>query len=178
MGSDRGSLSQSECSSPSLASPPHSPLNLETSSFASSQSQNSIASLPRISISTVPMGERRKDSHYYFLPHFSSSRYVFRTRSLLRLPAHSRPRFSSVRCLRSASCLTSDSLLPLPLALWHAAMWLCCPHPCTWCLCRGGGYMAVADGSCNCSLCTFCSFCMFVHEMILRCLVKGENVVM
>ncbi|XP_075073186.1 disks large homolog 5 isoform X1 [Mixophyes fleayi] len=88
MGSERGSLSQSECSSPSLASPPHSPLNLETSSFASSQSQNSIASLPRISISTVPMGERRKD------------RYVFRTRSLLRLPAHSRPRFSSVRCLR------------------------------------------------------------------------------
>ncbi|XP_040294835.1 disks large homolog 5 isoform X5 [Bufo bufo] len=61
MGSDRGSLSQSESSSPSLASPPHSPLNLETSSFASSQSQNSIASLPRISISTVPMGERRKD---------------------------------------------------------------------------------------------------------------------
>ncbi|XP_072281255.1 disks large homolog 5 isoform X2 [Pyxicephalus adspersus] len=60
-GSDRGSLSQSECSSPSLSSPPHSPLNLETSSFASSQSQNSIASLPRISISTVPMGERRKD---------------------------------------------------------------------------------------------------------------------
>ncbi|PIO37567.1 hypothetical protein AB205_0012370, partial [Aquarana catesbeiana] len=61
VGSDRGSLSQSECSSPSLSSPPHSPLNLETSSFASSQSQNSIASLPRISISTVPMGERRKD---------------------------------------------------------------------------------------------------------------------
>ncbi|KAM8923762.1 disks large homolog 5 isoform 2-T2 [Pelodytes ibericus] len=61
MGSDRGSLSHSECSSPSLASPPHSPLNLETSSFASSQSQNSVGSLPRISISTVPMGERRKD---------------------------------------------------------------------------------------------------------------------
>ncbi|XP_075697912.1 disks large homolog 5 isoform X3 [Rhinoderma darwinii] len=61
MSSDRGSLSQSECSSPSLASPPHSPLNLETSSFASSHSQISIASLPRISISTVPMGERRKD---------------------------------------------------------------------------------------------------------------------
>ncbi|XP_072281256.1 disks large homolog 5 isoform X3 [Pyxicephalus adspersus] len=99
-GSDRGSLSQSECSSPSLSSPPHSPLNLETSSFASSQSQNSIASLPRISISTVPMGERRKDSHYYLFPHVSSSRYVFRTRSLLRLPARSRPRFSSVRCLR------------------------------------------------------------------------------
>ncbi|XP_053306453.1 disks large homolog 5 [Spea bombifrons] len=61
MGSDRGSLSHSECSSPSLASPPHSPLNLETSSFASSQSQNSVASLPRISVSTVPMGDRRKD---------------------------------------------------------------------------------------------------------------------
>ncbi|KAM4704287.1 disks large homolog 5 [Rhinophrynus dorsalis] len=61
VGSDRGSLSNSECSSPSLASPPHSPLNLETSSFASNQSQNSIASLPRISVSTVPMGERRKD---------------------------------------------------------------------------------------------------------------------
>ncbi|XP_053548098.1 disks large homolog 5 [Bombina bombina] len=60
-GSDRGSLSQSECSSPSLASPPHSPLNLETSSFASCQSQNSITSLPRISVSTVPLGERRKD---------------------------------------------------------------------------------------------------------------------
>ncbi|KAM4032893.1 disks large homolog 5 isoform 1-T1 [Anomaloglossus baeobatrachus] len=100
MGSDRGSLSQSECSSPSLVSPPHSPLNLEMSSFASSQSQNSIASLPRISVSTVPMADRRKDSHYYFLPYFSSPRYVFRTRSLLRLPAHSRPRFSSVRCLR------------------------------------------------------------------------------
>ncbi|KAM4636733.1 disks large homolog 5 [Discoglossus pictus] len=60
-GSDRGSLSQSECSSPSLASPPHSPLNLETSSFASCPSQNSISSLPRISISTVPLGDRRKD---------------------------------------------------------------------------------------------------------------------
>ncbi|KAG8434972.1 hypothetical protein GDO86_013074 [Hymenochirus boettgeri] len=61
VGSERGSLSHSECSSPSLASPPHSPLNLETSSFASSQSQNSVGSLPRISISTVPLGERRKD---------------------------------------------------------------------------------------------------------------------
>ncbi|KAE8591414.1 hypothetical protein XENTR_v10018443 [Xenopus tropicalis] len=61
VGSDRGSLSHSECSSPSLASPPHSPLNLETSSFASSQSQSSVASLPRISVSTVPIGERRKD---------------------------------------------------------------------------------------------------------------------
>ncbi|OCT58753.1 disks large homolog 5 isoform X2 [Xenopus laevis] len=61
VGSDRGSQSHSECSSPSLASPPHSPLNLETSSFASSQSQSSVASLPRISVSTVPIGERRKD---------------------------------------------------------------------------------------------------------------------
>ncbi|XP_030234230.1 disks large homolog 5 isoform X3 [Gadus morhua] len=63
LGSDRGSLSHSECSSPSLITPPQSPLNLETSSFASSQSQGSISTLPRISVSPLPMGERRKDSH-------------------------------------------------------------------------------------------------------------------
>lgn len=56
-----GSLSHSECSSPSLITPPQSPLNLETSSFASSQSQNSLSTLPRISISPVSAGERRKD---------------------------------------------------------------------------------------------------------------------
>uniref|UniRef100_A0A3P9PNB4 Discs, large homolog 5a (Drosophila) n=1 Tax=Poecilia reticulata TaxID=8081 RepID=A0A3P9PNB4_POERE len=64
LGSDRGSLSHSECSSPSLITPPQSPLNLETSSFASSQSQGSISTLPRISISPVPIGERRKDRPY------------------------------------------------------------------------------------------------------------------
>uniref|UniRef100_A0A8C3L4S1 Discs large MAGUK scaffold protein 5 n=1 Tax=Chrysolophus pictus TaxID=9089 RepID=A0A8C3L4S1_CHRPC len=64
MGSDRGSLSHSECSSPSLITPPQSPLNLETSSFASSQSQNSLSTLPRISISPVSAGERRKDRPY------------------------------------------------------------------------------------------------------------------
>uniref|UniRef100_A0A8C4UQE0 Discs large MAGUK scaffold protein 5 n=1 Tax=Falco tinnunculus TaxID=100819 RepID=A0A8C4UQE0_FALTI len=64
MGSDRGSLSHSECSSPSLITPPQSPLNLETSSFASSQSQNSLSTLPRISISPVSIGERRKDRPY------------------------------------------------------------------------------------------------------------------
>ncbi|KAK6293801.1 hypothetical protein J4Q44_G00361270 [Coregonus suidteri] len=64
LGSDRGSLSHSECSSPSLITPPHSPLNLETSSFASSQSQSSISTLPRISVSPVPIGERRKDRPY------------------------------------------------------------------------------------------------------------------
>ncbi|XP_068806620.1 disks large homolog 5 isoform X3 [Struthio camelus] len=64
MGSDRGSLSHSECSSPSLVTPPQSPLNLETSSFASSQSQNSLSTLPRISISPVSAGERRKDRPY------------------------------------------------------------------------------------------------------------------
>ncbi|NWJ00007.1 DLG5 protein, partial [Crypturellus undulatus] len=64
MGSDRGSLSHSECSSPSLITPPQSPLNLETSSFASSQSQNSLSTLPRISISPVSVGERRKDRPY------------------------------------------------------------------------------------------------------------------
>ncbi|KAL2083599.1 hypothetical protein ACEWY4_021372 [Coilia grayii] len=64
LGSDRGSLSHSECSSPSLITPPLSPLNLETSSFASSQSQGSIATLPRISVSPVPVVERRKDRPY------------------------------------------------------------------------------------------------------------------
>lgn len=58
-----GSLSHSECSSPSLITPPLSPLNLETSSFASSQSQGSISTLPRISVSPVPTEERRKDRY-------------------------------------------------------------------------------------------------------------------
>ncbi|XP_074814759.1 disks large homolog 5 isoform X1 [Natator depressus] len=88
LGSDRGSLSHSECSSPSLITPPQSPLNLETSSFASSQSQNSLSTLPRISISPVSTGERRKD------------RYLFRNRSFLRIPLAPRPRFSSLRSLR------------------------------------------------------------------------------
>ncbi|XP_028915376.1 disks large homolog 5 isoform X7 [Ornithorhynchus anatinus] len=88
MGSDRGSLSHSECSSPNLITPPQSPLNLETSSFASSQSQNSLSTLPRISISPVSIGERRKD------------RYLFHNRSFLRIPGAPRPRFSSLRSLR------------------------------------------------------------------------------
>ncbi|CAB1343842.1 unnamed protein product, partial [Coregonus sp. 'balchen'] len=88
LGSDRGSLSHSECSSPSLITPPHSPLNLETSSFASSQSQSSISTLPRISVSPVPIGERRKD------------RSLYHNRSFLRIPLAARPRFSSLRSLR------------------------------------------------------------------------------
>ncbi|MED6251342.1 Disks large 5, partial [Ataeniobius toweri] len=88
LGSDRGSLSHSECSSPSLITPPQSPLNLETSSFASSQSQGSISTLPRISVSPVPIGERRKD------------RSLYRNRSFLRIPLAARPRFSSLRSLR------------------------------------------------------------------------------
>ncbi|XP_017286260.1 disks large homolog 5a isoform X1 [Kryptolebias marmoratus] len=64
LGSDRGSLSHSECSSPSLITPPLSPLNLETSSFASTQSQSSVSTLPRISVSPVQIGERRKDRPY------------------------------------------------------------------------------------------------------------------
>ncbi|KAJ7415773.1 hypothetical protein WISP_76277 [Willisornis vidua] len=63
-GMSAGSLSHSECSSPSLITPPQSPLNLETSSFTSSQSQNSLSTLPRISISPVSIGERRKDRPY------------------------------------------------------------------------------------------------------------------
>ncbi|XP_076016418.1 disks large homolog 5-like isoform X2 [Genypterus blacodes] len=66
LGSDRGSVSHSECSSPSLITPPQSPLNLETSSFVSSQSHGSISTstLPRISVSPLPIGERRKDRPY------------------------------------------------------------------------------------------------------------------
>uniref|UniRef100_A0A8C6UIL0 Discs, large homolog 5a (Drosophila) n=1 Tax=Neogobius melanostomus TaxID=47308 RepID=A0A8C6UIL0_9GOBI len=66
LGSDRGKIvtSETKCSSPSLITPPQSPLNLETSSFASSQSQGSISTLPRISVSPVPIGERRKDRPY------------------------------------------------------------------------------------------------------------------
>uniref|UniRef100_G3NC95 Discs, large homolog 5b (Drosophila), tandem duplicate 1 n=1 Tax=Gasterosteus aculeatus aculeatus TaxID=481459 RepID=G3NC95_GASAC len=57
-GSHKGSLSHSECSSPT---PPMSPVNLETSSFTSSQSQSSISTRPRISVSPAPVGDRRKD---------------------------------------------------------------------------------------------------------------------
>ncbi|XP_043911699.1 disks large homolog 5 [Protopterus annectens] len=66
MSSDRGSLSHSECSSPSLASPPHSPVNVDTSSFSSSsQSQSSIATFPVISVSPVPaFGKYGKDRPY------------------------------------------------------------------------------------------------------------------
>ncbi|XP_078055665.1 disks large homolog 5a isoform X12 [Mustelus asterias] len=59
-GSDRGS----ERNSPSLITPPQSPMNLETSSFGSSQSQSSISSLTKISISPVSSGEHRKDRPY------------------------------------------------------------------------------------------------------------------
>ncbi|XP_067828641.1 disks large homolog 5a isoform X5 [Heptranchias perlo] len=63
-GSDRGS----ERSSPSLITPPQSPMNLETSSFGSSQSQSSISSLTKISISPVSTGEHRKDRPYLHEP--------------------------------------------------------------------------------------------------------------
>ncbi|XP_030195412.1 disks large homolog 5 isoform X2 [Gadus morhua] len=61
VGSDRGSLSHSECSSPT---PPLSPVRLDTASFASSQSQGSIAAQARISVSPAPIGDRRKDRPY------------------------------------------------------------------------------------------------------------------
>uniref|UniRef100_A0A8C7FRW8 Discs large MAGUK scaffold protein 5 n=1 Tax=Oncorhynchus kisutch TaxID=8019 RepID=A0A8C7FRW8_ONCKI len=59
-GSDRGS-------SLSHSTPPMSPANLETASFASSQSQSSIstsATQPRISASPALIGDRRKDRPY------------------------------------------------------------------------------------------------------------------
>ncbi|XP_068610419.1 disks large homolog 5-like [Brachionichthys hirsutus] len=60
-GSDRGSLSRSECSSPT---PPVSPVHLDISSFSSSQSQGSVLSHHRISVSAAPVGNRRKDGPY------------------------------------------------------------------------------------------------------------------
>uniref|UniRef100_A0A669BP18 Discs large MAGUK scaffold protein 5 n=1 Tax=Oreochromis niloticus TaxID=8128 RepID=A0A669BP18_ORENI len=61
-GSDKGSLTHSEGSSPT---PPNmSPVNLDTSSFTSSQSQSSISTQPRISVSPASIGDRRKDGPY------------------------------------------------------------------------------------------------------------------
>ncbi|XP_051795397.1 disks large homolog 5-like isoform X2 [Acanthochromis polyacanthus] len=84
-GSDRGSLSHSECSSPT---PPMSPVNLETSSFTSSQSQSSISTQPRISVSPAPVGDRRKDG---FVCYYTPS---------VRLPLAVKPKFFSLRSLR------------------------------------------------------------------------------
>ncbi|KAG3264610.1 discs large MAGUK scaffold protein 5, transcript variant X3 [Ictidomys tridecemlineatus] len=58
MGSDRGSLSHSECSTP-----PQSPLNIDTLSTCS-QSQTSASTLPRIAVNPASLGERRKDRPY------------------------------------------------------------------------------------------------------------------
>uniref|UniRef100_A0A9L0KJF6 Disks large homolog 5 n=1 Tax=Equus asinus TaxID=9793 RepID=A0A9L0KJF6_EQUAS len=58
VGSDRGSLSHSECSTP-----PQSPLNIDTLSSCS-QSQASASTLPRIAINPAALGERRKDRPY------------------------------------------------------------------------------------------------------------------
>uniref|UniRef100_A0A9J7XD59 Discs large MAGUK scaffold protein 5 n=1 Tax=Cyprinus carpio carpio TaxID=630221 RepID=A0A9J7XD59_CYPCA len=60
-GSDRGSLSHSDCSSPSLITPPLSPL--DAASFSSSQSQGSISAQTRLSVSPVPI-DRRRDRPY------------------------------------------------------------------------------------------------------------------
>ncbi|XP_047194257.1 disks large homolog 5 isoform X6 [Hippoglossus stenolepis] len=84
-GSDRGSLTHSECSSPT---PPMSPVNLDTSSFTSSQSQSSISTQPRISVSPASVGDRRKDG-------FAS----FNTSSV-RLPLAVKHKFFSLRSLR------------------------------------------------------------------------------
>ncbi|XP_021115337.1 disks large homolog 5 isoform X11 [Heterocephalus glaber] len=58
MGSDRGSLSHSECSTP-----PQSPLNIDTLPSCS-QPQTSASTLPRIAINATSHGERRKDRPY------------------------------------------------------------------------------------------------------------------
>uniref|UniRef100_A0A8C5I0L8 Disks large homolog 5-like n=1 Tax=Gouania willdenowi TaxID=441366 RepID=A0A8C5I0L8_GOUWI len=59
-GSDKGSLSHSECSS---TTPPMSPVNVELSSFTS-QSQSSIFTQSRISVSPAHVGDRRKYGPY------------------------------------------------------------------------------------------------------------------
>ncbi|XP_041938079.1 disks large homolog 5-like isoform X2 [Alosa sapidissima] len=87
-GSDRGSLSHSDCSTTSLITPPLSPLNLETTSFVSSQSQGSISSHVRLSVSPAPMGDRRND------------RRLLCNKSFPRLPRPLRPKFASLRSLR------------------------------------------------------------------------------
>ncbi|XP_040831956.1 disks large homolog 5 isoform X2 [Ochotona curzoniae] len=58
VGSDRGSLSHSECSTP-----PQSPLSVDTLSSCS-QSQASASTLPRIAVNPASLGERRKDRPY------------------------------------------------------------------------------------------------------------------
>ncbi|XP_008588929.1 PREDICTED: disks large homolog 5 [Galeopterus variegatus] len=58
VGSDRGSLSHSECSTP-----PQSPLNIDTLSSCR-QSQTAASTLPRIAVNPASLGERRKDRPY------------------------------------------------------------------------------------------------------------------
>uniref|UniRef100_A0A671LAA2 Disks large homolog 5-like n=1 Tax=Sinocyclocheilus anshuiensis TaxID=1608454 RepID=A0A671LAA2_9TELE len=55
------SLSHSDCSSPSLVTPPLSPL--DAASFSSSQSQGSVSAQTRLSVSPVPI-DRRRDRPY------------------------------------------------------------------------------------------------------------------
>ncbi|XP_077406294.1 disks large homolog 5-like isoform X2 [Vanacampus margaritifer] len=83
-GSDTGSRSYSECSSPTT--PPKSPVGLDASSFASSQSASSISTQLRISVSRTPLADCRKDG-------FFSNPFVRH-----RLAA--RHKFLSLRCLR------------------------------------------------------------------------------
>ncbi|XP_036427808.1 LOW QUALITY PROTEIN: disks large homolog 5-like [Colossoma macropomum] len=85
-GSDKGS--HSEGSSPSLVTPPLSPLSSDAASFTSSQSHGSLSAQPRLSVSPAPIGDRRKE------------RPQLHNRSYVRLPRTSRLRFSSLRNLR------------------------------------------------------------------------------
>ncbi|XP_010587563.2 disks large homolog 5 isoform X1 [Loxodonta africana] len=64
VGSDRGSLSHSECSTP-----PQSPLSIDALSSCS-QSQASVSTLPRIAVNPVSLGEWRKDRPYVEEPRY------------------------------------------------------------------------------------------------------------
>ncbi|XP_073723345.1 disks large homolog 5 [Misgurnus anguillicaudatus] len=86
-GSDRGSLSHSDCSSPGLVTPPLSPV--DATSFSSGQSQGSISNQSKpLLYSPVQTGDRRRD------------RGVLRNRCYLKLSRAQRLRFASLRTLR------------------------------------------------------------------------------
>ncbi|TRY68112.1 hypothetical protein DNTS_023810 [Danionella cerebrum] len=80
-GSDRGSLSHSDCSNPSLATPPRS--SMDSASFTSGQSQGSSSTQTRLSVSPLPMDKRR-------------DRCALRNRSFLKLSRAQRSWFTSL----------------------------------------------------------------------------------
>lgn len=84
-----GSLSHSECSSPT---PPMSPVHLDILSFSSSQSQSSISPQPRISVSLAGVCDKRKDGYAchdaaHFVPFVSALKWLSRCKSVRLHPS-------------------------------------------------------------------------------------------